>query len=445
MDSSDPKNTRRNFIKTSGVTAAGVAALTPRLSGAFAGGDDEIKIGLVGTGGKGTSDIRQALSVGGNVKLHAMGDAFADKASQKYNQLTKDDYKDRAKVDCEGRVFGGMDAYKKVIDSGVDVVFLVTSPGFRPVHFAYAVDAGKHVFMQKPCAVDARGCRMLLEHNKKAKEKGLKVGVGFQRRHDTKYIETIKRLQDGAIGDIVSLRAYWDGRTPWTRPRKEGQTEMEYQMQNWYYFNWLCGDHIAEQHIHNLDVCNWLMDAYPGIAQGKGGCEVRNGPDTGETFDHHQVEYVYGNKWDGPSARMHSSCRHIGGTFTSVSEHAHGSKGYAIVNSGRIYNQKGEEIFRAQGGGSSENRHKTEFIDAIRNNKDFNECDNGAKSSMTAVFGRMATYSGKLLKWDDCLNSKIDAFPYDAGDPNWDTVPPVVPIEGTKEYKRPVPGQTKVV
>ncbi len=442
MENPPATKNRRTFLKSSSAAAAGTAAFAPRLHGAFAGGDDEIKVGLVGCGGKGTSDIRQVLEVGENIKLHALGDAFADTASAKYQQLSND--KNKAKVACEGRVFGGLDAYKKVIDSGVDVVFLVTSPGFRPVHFDYAIEQGKHVFMQKPCAVDARGCRMLLETNAKAKEKGLKVGVGFQRRHDQKYIDIIKRLQDGAIGDIVSLRAYWDGRTPWTRKRKEGQTEMEYQIMNWYYFNWLCGDHNVEQHIHNLDVCNWLMDAYPGIAQGKGGCEVRNGPDTGETFDHHQVEYVYGEKWDGPSVRMHSSCRHIPGCFGSVSEHAHGAKGYAIINSGRIYDNDGKEIFRAEGGGSSEMRHKNAFIDAIRNNKDFNEGDNGAMSTMTAVFGRMATYSGKLLSMKACLDSKIDVFPYDAGDMDWDTVPPVTP-DGDGNYKRPVPGVTQVV
>jgi myo-inositol 2-dehydrogenase/D-chiro-inositol 1-dehydrogenase len=441
MDTPQTNHNRRKFIKTSGV-AAGAAAFAPRIAGAFAGGSEEIKIGLVGCGGKGTSDMRQVLSVGGSVKLWAMGDAFEGNAQNRHKAMLAD--KNKAKVECEGRIFSGLDAYRKVIDSGVDIVFLVTSPGFRPVHFDYAVNQGKHVFMQKPCAVDGRGARMLLETNKKAKEKGLKVGVGFQRRHDAKYIDIVKRLQDGAIGDIVSMRSYWDGRTPWTRPRKEGQTEMEYQIQNWYYFNWLCGDHIAEQHIHNLDVCNWVMGSYPQIAQGKGGCEVRNGPDTGETFDHHQVEFVYGPKWDGSSVRMHSSCRHIPNTFTSVSEHAHGSKGYAIINSGRIYDNDGKEIHRAQGQGSSEMRHKTEFIDAIRNNKEFNEADNGAMSSMTAVFGRMATYSGKLLKLDDCLNTKVDVFPYDNGDPKWDTAPPVAPNKNGR-YKRPVPGVTKVI
>ncbi len=442
MPSLEQNKTRRTFIKTTSAVAAGAAVLSPRIAGAFAGGDDEIKIGLVGCGGKGTSDIRQALTVGGNIKLWAIGDAFENNVQRCHKALMADKNKD--KVDCSDRLFNGFDAYRKVIDSGVDVVFLVTTPGFRPGHFDYAINQGKHVFMQKPCAVDGRGCKMLLETNKKAKEKNLRVGVGFQRRHDAKYIETIERLQDGAIGDIVSLRAYWDTRTPWTRPRKEGQTEMEYQMQNWYYFNWLCGDHIAEQHVHNLDICNWLMGDYPSLAQGKGGCEVRNGPDSGETFDHHQVEFVYGKKWDGPSVRMFSSCRHIPNTFTSVSEHAHGTKGYAIINSGRAYNNDGKEIFRAKGGGSSELRHKTEFIDAIRNNKEFNEGDNGAMSTMTALSGRMATYSGKLLKTDDCLNSTVDVFPYDAGDPNWQTPPPVLP-DANLRYKRPIPGVTKVI
>ena len=441
MDSHNKDKTRRNFIKTSTVAAAATTALTRKAKG-FQGGSEEIKVGLVGCGGKGTSDVRQVLGVGDKIKLWAMGDALDRNAEGKYKALSNAGGT-KEKVDCKDRVFSGVDAYQKVIDSGVDIVFLVTSPGFRPVHFDYAVEQGKHVFMQKPCSVDGRGSRMLLESNKKAKAKGLKVGVGFQRRHDARYIETIKRIQDGAIGDVVSLRCYWDGRTPWVRPRREGQSEMEYQIQNWYYFNWLCGDHIVEQHIHNLDVCNWLMGDYPQIAQGKGGCEVRNGPDTGETFDHHQVEYVYGSKWDGPSVRMHSSCRHIPGVFNSVSEHAHGSKGYAIINGGRLYDNDGKEIFRAQGGGSSEMTHKKAFIDAIRNDTEFNECDNGALSSMTAVFGRMATYSGQLLKIDDCLNTKVDVFPYDE-ELGWDSNPPVLP-DKDGNYKRPVPGKTKVI
>jgi len=438
-----PRTTRRDFVKTAGIAAAG-AAFAPRIAGAFAGGSDEIKIGLVGCGGKGNGDIRQALSTNGRVKLWALGDAFENNVKGTHNAFAENEaFKD--KTDCKDRQFAGFDAYKQVVDSGVDIVFLVTTPGFRPLHFEYAITQGKHVFMQKPCAVDSAGVRKLLSANMDAKVKGLKVGVGLQRRHDPRYIETVKKLQDGAIGDIVSLRAYWDGQTPWVRPRAAGQTEMEYQMRNWYYFNWLCGDHICEQHIHNIDVCNWIMGDYPGLAQGKGGCEVRKGKEFGETFDHHVVEFVYGKKWDTAGVRMHSSCRHIPGCWGDVSEQVHGTNGSCHVGGGRIYDRAGNEVWRSEAGGDAEQRHKQAFLDAIRNNTDFNEGDNGGLASMTAIFGRMSTYSGKLLKWDDCLNSQVDVFPY-SPDFKWDWAgePPVKPGPDGM-YALPVPGVTKVI
>lgn len=443
-DTTEP--TRRNFIKTTTVVAGASLSTLPKLTGAFAGGDDEIKIGLVGCGGKGTRDVQQAIATNGKVKLWALGDAFEDNVNKRYDILTKSkQVKDN--VDCKDRRFHGLDAYKKVIDSGVDVVFLVTSPGFRPEHFEYAIDQNKHVFMQKPLAVDAKGCRRLLEKNKEAKKKGLKVAVGFQRRHDVKYIETIKKLQDGIIGDPVLFRAYWDGKTPWVRERAEGETEMEYQIKNWYYFNWLCGDHIVEQHIHNLDVCNWIMnDEVPSFAQGKGGCEVRKGKDYGETFDHHQVEFVYG-RWDSGAPRMYSSCRHIPNTWGNVGEYMHGTNGFSMVSSGRIFDTKGEEIWRFEGKGAkgnSEANHKQAYLDAIRNNTDFNECDRGAMSTMTAIHGRMATYSGQPLRGDQSLAQGVDAFPYDQNDWSWDKAPPVSPGKNGL-YKRPVPGVTKVL
>ena len=437
---SEPSNSnRRGFIKASGTVAAG-AAFAPRIAGAFSGGDDEIKVGLVGCGGKGNSDIRQVLSTEGKVKLWAVGDAFEDKAKSTAEAHGKGQHKD--KVDTKGRVFHGFDAYKKVIDSGVDVVFLVTTPGFRPLHYEYAISKGKHVFMQKPCAVDAAGVRKLIATTEEARKKNLRVGVGFQRRHNPRYVETIKQLQDGLIGDLISFRAYWDGRTPWVRPRQEGQTEMEYQMRNWYYFNWLCGDHILEQHIHNMDVCNWAMGDIPSLAQGKGGCEVRKGKDFGETFDHHVVEFVYGAKWDH-GTRMHSSCRHIQGCWGNVSEQVHGSKGFCLIGGGKIYDMDGKEIWRSDARGNSEMIQKTAFLDAIRNNKEFNEGDFGASSTMTAVLGRMATYSGQLLRYKDALESKVDVFPY-GDDLTMDSKPPVMPMDNGL-YKLPVPGKTKVI
>jgi len=429
---------RRGFIKATGVAAAG-AAFAPRIAGAFSGGQDEVKIGLVGCGGKGNSDIRQALNTEGKVKLWAVGDAFEDKAKSTAEAHGKGPNKD--KVDTTGRVFHGFDAYKQVIDSGVDVVFLVTTPGFRPVHYEYAIKQGKHVFMQKPCAVDSAGVRKLIEVTEQARKKNLRVGVGFQRRHDPRYVDTINALHDGKIGDFISFRAYWDGRTPWVRPRKEGQSEMEYQMRNWYYFNWLCGDHILEQHIHNIDICNWVMGDVPGLAQGKGGCEVRKGKDYGETFDHHVVEFAYGPKWDF-GTRMHSSCRHIEGCWGSVSEQVHGTKGHCLIGGGKIYDMDGKEIWRSEAKGHSEGLHKAAFFDAIRNNKDFNEGDYGASSTMTAVMGRMATYSGKLLRYKDALNTKIDVFPY-GQDLTMASDPPVLP-KANGWYQTPIPGKTKV-
>ena len=437
---SEPTNSnRRGFIKTTGVAAAG-AAFAPRIAGAFTGGDDEIKVGLVGCGGKGNSDIRQVLQTPGKVKLWSVGDAFEDKATRTAEAHANGANKE--KVDVKGRVFHGFDAYKQVIDSGVDVVFLVTTPGFRPLHYEYAIAKGKHVFMQKPCAVDAAGVRKLIETTEEARKKNLRVGVGFQRRHDPKYIETIDKLKEGIIGDPISFRAYWDGKTPWTRKRLPGQTEMEYQMRNWYYFNWLCGDHIAEQHIHNLDICNWVMGDVPFLAQGKGGCEVRKGIDHGETFDHHVVEFVYGNKWDY-GTRMHSSCRHIENCWGSVSEQVHCEKGFGLISGGKIYDHKGNELWRAKASGRSEPIHKAAFMDAIRNNKDFNEGDYGATSSMTAIMGRMATYSGKMVRYDKALASKVDVFPYGEA-LTMDSKPPVVPDKKGR-YQRPVPGKTVVL
>ena len=237
-------------------------------------------------------------------------------------------------------------------------MILATPPGFRPIHFKAAVDAGKHVFMEKPVATDPAGVRQVLAATKIAKEKGLGVGVGLQRRHHAAYIETIKQLQDGAIGDILAARVYWNGSTPWVKKREDLEakyghklTEMEYQMRNWYYFTWICGDHIVEQHIHNLDVINWLKGKAPVKANGMGGCEVRKGPDYGETFDHHCVEFEYD---DG--TRMFSQCRHIPGCWNSVTEFATGTKGQANIAGGSFTDLKGNETWQTSYGRSSRSK-----------------------------------------------------------------------------------------
>ncbi|MEX0586381.1 MAG: Gfo/Idh/MocA family oxidoreductase, partial [Pirellulales bacterium] len=424
---------RRDFIKTSSIAAAGALAggLTVAQS-AYAGGSDELKIGLVGCGGRGSGAADDALSANQGVKITAVADAFEDRLKGTLSGL-KSKWGDRVEVPKECQ-FVGFDGYKYVLGAGVDLVILATPPGFRPIHFAAAVAANKHVFMEKPVAVDAPGVRQVLSAADEARKKGLGVGVGLQRRHENSYIETIRRLREGAIGDIQFTRVYWNGDGVWVRGRKAGQTEMEYQMRNWYYFTWLSGDHIAEQHIHNLDVGNWLMrDEHPVSAQGMGGREVRKGKDHGEIYDHHYVEFTYKN-----GAKMFSHCRHIPRCWGSVSEHAHGTKGTSDVN-GRI---DGEKKWRYEG--PRANPYVVEHADlvaSIRAGKPLAEGHYGAMSSMTAIFGRMATYSGKMLNWDQAINSKISLAPESYA---WDAMPRVVPDENGN-YPIAVPGVTEVV
>jgi predicted dehydrogenase len=306
------------------------------------------------------------------------------------------------------------------------------------------VRQGKHIFMEKPVATDPAGVRKVLAAAQEAKKKNLKVGVGLQRRHQLGYLESIKRIEDGQIGDVVSMRCYWNGNTPWRKPRAElaaklgrKPTEMEYQMYNWYYFVWLCGDHIVEQHIHNLDVMNWIKNGPPVRAHGMGGVEVRKGPDDGEIFDHHAVEFEYA---DG--TRMFSQCRHILGCWNAVTEHAVGTKGRADLQDGR-WTFSGANPWRFTGTQERERyqQEHDDLFDAIRNDRPYNEAERGATSTMTAIFGRMATYSGKLLEWDEALNSKISYMPTEFA---WDADPGPKPGPDGM-YPHAIPGKTKVI
>ncbi len=440
-----PSASRRDFLK--GSTAAIVGgALAGTLSigrSAHAAGDDEIKIALIGCGGRGSGAAKQALSTKGKVKLIAMADVFRDRLDGSYKELmAQGEVKDRIDVP-EERKFVGFDAYQKALAAGPDLVILATPPGFRPIHFEAAVKANKHVFMEKPVATDAPGVRRVLAAAEESIKKNLAVGVGLQRRHEAKYLETIKRLQDGAIGDIVSTRAYWNGSTPWVHKREDLEnkygkklSEMEYQLRNWYYFTWICGDHIVEQHIHNMDVINWLKGGYPVRANGMGGCQVRKGKDYGETFDHHAVEFEYA---DG--TRMFSQCRHIPGCWNSVSEHAQGTKGTATISDATI-KANGSEAWRYRG--PKPDPYQVEHDDlfaSIRSGSPINEAEAGAKSSMTAILGRMCTYTGKVISWDEAINSQISLLPEDF---SFAATPKSLP-DTNGLYQLPVPGLTKVV
>jgi myo-inositol 2-dehydrogenase/D-chiro-inositol 1-dehydrogenase len=433
------KPSRRDFLTTTGTLAAG-AALAGGLSitrSAHAEGSGVIRLALIGAGGRGTGAAVNALqnAANPNVKLVAIADAFQNRLEGSLKGIISN-CKDKVDVPPERR-FVGLDGYQKAIDCGVDAVLLCGPPGFRPMQFEAAVKAGKHVFMEKPVATDAPGIRRLLAANEEAKKKKLAVAVGHHLRHEAKHQEIIKRIHDGAIGELKFLRAYFDSSGVWVRPRRPEQTEMQYQVNNWYYFTWLSGDHIVEQHVHDLDVMNWIMkDANPVEANGMGGRQVRVGKDYGEIFDHHAIEFTYA---DG--TKMYSFCRHIPGCWDSFSEHAHGTNGEAHIEG----HGRSELLVKGQPPARWErlkDGHQVEMDDlfaAMLAGKDYNEGDFAARASMTAIFGRMATYSGRVVKWDEAINSKLDLSPSGYA---WDATPQPKPgPDGI--FPCAVPGVTK--
>jgi myo-inositol 2-dehydrogenase/D-chiro-inositol 1-dehydrogenase len=455
-----PLVTRRAFLRTTALAATGAAATLAVSRAAFAAGSDAIKIALIGCGGRGTGAASQALSTQGSVKLWAMADVFEDKLEASLATLSKGGYlrtlQDLAAIAKGGRVqdkpidgfgdridvpkerrFVGFDAYKHAIDSGPDVVLLTTPPGFRALHFEYAVRRSKNVFLEKPVAVDAPGVRLVLAVNEEAKKKGLKVGVGLQRRYQTGTRENIRRIREGEIGDILFMRCYWEMGELWMMPRQPGQTEMEYQMRNWYYFTWLSGDHIVEQHVHNLDTCNWVKGGHPITAQGQGGRQVRTGKEYGQIFDHHFIEFTYE---DG--CKLFSQSRQIPGCYNSTADFAHGTKGWANLAAGIYHGPAAPRQRKA--GAENVNPYQAEhdaLFAAIRNNTPHNEAEYAAHGTMTAILGRMASYSGIEVQWKDALESQATLAPSGYA---WDATPPVLPGADGR-YPVPIPGLTKVL
>jgi predicted dehydrogenase len=444
----EPNSSRRTFLKASSALVGGaLAATNARIArSSHPGGSDEIKVALIGCGGRGAGAATQALATKGRVTLWAVADAFEDNLKGTLNSINQQVERGRrdgnplyedCKIDVPTeRQFVGFDAYRQAIDSGADLIILATPPGFRPQHFEAAVQAGKHIFMEKPLAVDAPGIRRVLDANEQAKQKNLMVAVGLQRRHDPRYVEAVKRVRDGEIGDILFTRVYWNSGGLWVRNRMPEQTEMEYQMRNWYYFNWICGDHIVEQHIHNLDVGNWLRDMHPVEAQGMGGRQVRTGKEYGQIFDHHFVEFTYP---DG--TKMYSQCRHIDGCASEVREHAHGTKGLLDIDDGRgavftnLENKK-DRIREPKFDNHHQEHH--DMFAALRRGEIYNEAHYGCEATFTAILGRMATYSGKIVRWDEALANGESLAPdsYDFA-----ATPPVVP-DADGFYPVPTPGKT---
>ena len=433
-------STRRTFCKQTAAATTGILASTLPLDAMSNVYDNKkLKLALVGCGGRGSGAAVQALTADDKVELYAMADAFRDRIDSSLNGI-KEHFDGSKNIDVkEKNMFTGFDAYKKAIDL-CDVVILTTPPGFRPLHFEYAIRNDKHVFMEKPLATDAPGIRKVLEVAKIAKDKKLNVVVGLQRHYQNKYITLYNKVVNGDIGKIVSGQVYWNDGGVWVKKRKPSQSELEYQMRNWYYFTWLCGDHILEQHIHNIDVANWFIGDYPISAQGMGGREVRNGIDHGQIFDHHFVEFTYAS-----GAVISSQCRHQTGTASRVDEVFQGSNGSVVTGKGEMTDLSGNIKYKYPNKRNEDpNPYQVEhdkLFQSIRNNEVINDVEYGAKSTMTAIMGRMATYTGKKITWDQAINSKEMLVPNNL---TWNSTPPTLPDDNGK-YLVAIPGKTQFI
>jgi len=415
--------TRREFIRTAAATAAATALQAPLV---HAGGSDLLKVGLIGCGGRGTGAAEQALNADANVKLVAMGDAFSDRLQSSLKVLSKS-HPEKVDVKEENR-FVGFDAYKGVIAAS-DVVLLCEPPHFRPSHLKAAVEAGKHVFAEKPVAVDAPGVRSVLASCEEAKKKSLSVVSGLCLRNSTGFREMMKRVHGGEIGEVVALQAndYRGGR--WSRPRKPEWSDMTWHMRNWYNFTWLSGDFNVEQHVHYLDVCAWAMkDQYPVRAIGMGGRQVLSAPEYGNIYDHFSIVYEYAS-----GAKMFSNTRQHQNCKTDMSALAIGSKGRALISEGRL-TISGEKPWEYQG--KDKNIYQVEhdeFFASIRSGTPINNGEYMSKSTLMAIMGRMAAYTGQQIGWEQALNSKEDLTPskYD-----WDLAIelPAVATPGTTKF-----------
>lgn len=397
--------TRRDFLATGAVAATAISGF-PFVRTAHAQSAKPLKVGLIGCGGRGTASLREALQAAPNIHVTALADPFKDRVERASKSLK--DPKRMGKL-IQGvevkpdHCFAGLDGYKKLLETDVDWVNLVGPPGFRPRHFAVAVDAGKHVFMEKPVATDPVGVRKILKTAKKAKEKGLSVVAGFDNRHNPSRIEAVKRIHNGAIGEITSGTSYNYTRwTRWYRGDDPSWTEMEYQCRNWYYFCWLSGDVIVEQSIHTIDVTNWVMGAYPIKALGQGGRQLPVDPRRGNIWDHMTVDYEYPN-----GAHVIHMDRQWPNCHGSGRAGFIGTKGKYI--GGEIIGQNPWKFEgKLERAGVYEQRN---MIESIRKAKPRSEAENAAYAALTAIMGRESAYTGKLVTWEEMLNSDLDLFP----------------------------------
>lgn len=404
-DSSPKTTTRREFIHTGSAATLGTLFALPIISKGklFAQNQDTLKVGLIGCGGRGTGAASQALNADPNVVLTAMADAFPDRLQGSLKSL-KEQHRERVAVDQDHQ-FVGFDAYERLIASGVDVVLLATPPGFRPLHLEAAVNAGKHVFCEKPMAVDAPGVRKVLAAAETAKQKKLSLVAGFCWRYNYGERAIMDRIHNGAIGDLVAIHTVYNTGALWVRQRQPEWTEMEYQMRNWYYFAWLSGDHIAEQACHSIDKMAWAMgDVPPAQAVASGGRQVRMGEEHGHIYDHFSVVFDYANGVKG----FHD-CRQWAGCASDNSDTLMGTKGVARINAFGPLTVQGENKWKFSG--ERPNMYQVEHNELFASIRSGNPINDGkwmAHSTLTSLMGRMAAYTGQVVTWENALNSNED-------------------------------------
>jgi len=416
---------RREFIETVGLVGA-VGAVGLVAAGCSGNGMSDIyadyrypdmldtapdgpilKAGLIGCGGRGTGAASQFLAAGPNLEITALADVFQDRLDGCRNSLRRNREVEVADENC----FTGFDCHERLLETDVDVVLLATPPYFRPMHFEAAIDARKHVFMEKPAGVDPVGVRSVMTSARKAEGAGLTVVTGTQRRHQADYLETFRQITRGTIGQIVSGNVYWNGQVPWFRQRQSGWTDVEFMLRDWVNWIWGSGDHIVEQHVHNIDVAHWFMAGHPVKAVGFGS---RHRRPSGDQFDNFSIDYVLE---DG--RHVHSMCRQISGCTNNVSEFLMGTEGYTNgVN--KIWDLKGDLIWEYRYQMDEEEKQinprpyfqeHIDFVTSIRNNAGFNEAENTAISTMVAILGRTSAYTGKEVTWEEMMNSDMKLGP----------------------------------
>jgi len=424
---------RREFLKGTAVSAALIGSgAFPFATGAMAAGKDELRVGVIGCGGRGTGAAENCGESSDGIKIVALGDAFKDRIEGSLANLkTKEALKGKLDVTPE-RCFVGFDAYQKVIDCGVDMVILATPPGFRPAHFKYAIEAGKHVFMEKPVAVDPVGVRSVIKSSELAEQKGLTILAGTQMRRISHAVEAEKRVRDGAIGTILGGQCVrlGDAMRSWgPKQREAGWSDMEWQLRRWLFMTWLSGDFIVEMHVHNIDMMNWLVGSHPVQCLGMGGRQARTEPEYGDSFDHFAVEYEYPN-----GLRVEYMGSQIDKMTDRNDQRLVGTKGSLVADFAgvKIEGQNPAEIAWDENDPCV--KQHADQIEAIRRDQRLNEGRRIAESTLTSIMGRMSAYTGRALKWDWALNaSKLDLTPpeYQFGDL---PMPPVA-----------VPGKTQLI